>query len=126
LPGLFEVERIQQLANELGVEILAKTVFTFTPDIVLSPLALPREILDRKVDEIIKCVKSPALRDVLTQLKHRPNMQESWPDEYWAGMSKGKTRIQRLEKIRNDQFTLDHILQKDSDIFKWWNSIGTN
>ena len=123
LPGLFEVGPIQQLADELGVEILAKTVFTFTPDIVLSPLALPRKILDRKVDEITKCVTSPALRDVLAQLKHRPNMQETWPDEYWAGMSKGKTRIKRLEHIRNDQFTLDHILKRDPIIFEWWDSI---
>ena len=123
LPGLFEVERIQELATKLGVDILAKVVFTFTPDIVLSPLALPREILDRKVDEIITSVKSPALRDVLLQLKQRPTMQEQWPDEYWAGMSKGKTRILKLEHIRNDSFTMAHILQRDKEIYDWWQSI---
>ena len=123
LPGLFEVERIQELATKLGVDILAKVIFTFTPDIVLSPLALPREILDRKVDEIVPGVKSPALRDVLQQLKQRPTMQEQWPDDYWAGMSKGKARILQLEHIRKDTFTLAKILQKDKEIYEWWQSI---
>jgi hypothetical protein len=107
LPGLFEVGHIQELATSLGVEILAKAIFTFTPDIVLSPLALPREILDRKVDEIITSVKSSALRDVLLQLKQRPTMEESWPDEYWQGMSRGKQRILKIEHIRKDKYTLD-------------------
>ena len=48
LPGLFEVENIQRLAQEYGVGVLAKVVFSFSPDIVLSPLALPRELLDRR------------------------------------------------------------------------------
>jgi len=126
LPGLFEVENIQQLADELGVEILAKTVFTFTPDVVLSPLALPRELLDSKVNEIIKCVKSPALQDVLEQLKKRPTIQEQWPDDYQSGMQKGKRRILELERIRKDAFTLDKILQRDSKIHEWWQNIRSD
>ena len=123
LPGMFEVGRIQELATKLGVDILAKVIFTFSPDIILSPLALPREILDRKVDEIITSVSSPALKDVLVQLKHRPTMQEQWPDEYWAGMIKGKRRILKLEHIRNDEYTMQDILAKDKEIIKWWNEI---
>jgi hypothetical protein len=42
-------------------------------------------------------------------------------------MSKGKARIKQLEHIRKDQFTLDHILQRDTEINEWWNSIpGSN
>ena len=126
LPGLFEVERMQQLANELGVEILAKVIFTFSPDVILSPLSLPRELLNRKIDEIIKCVTSPALRDVLLQLKQRPTIQEQWPDEYQIGMQKGKRRILELEKIRNDKFTLDNILKEDPEIHAWWKNIRTD
>ena len=126
LPGLFEVEHIQQLADELGVEILAKVIFTFSPDVILSPLALPREILDRKIDEIITSVKSSALRDVLLQLKQRPTMEEQWPDEYQTGMQKGKRRILELEHIRKDTFTLDNILQRDPEIHAWWKDIRTD
>jgi len=123
LPGLFEVENIQKLANEVGVEILAKVIFTFTPDVILSPLALPREILDRKVDQIITSVTSPALRDMLLQLKQRSTIEEQWPDDYHKGMQKGKRRILELEYIRKDTFTLDKILQRDRDIYEWWQSI---
>ena len=123
LPGLFEVERIQQLANELGVEILAKVIFTFTPDIIMSPLALPRKILDRMVDQLIKNnTLGNALEDVLEQLKHRPTMEEQFAD-YTVGMQKGKRRVLTLENIRNDKFTMKDILSADKEILDWWNSI---
>jgi hypothetical protein len=122
LPGLFEVETMQRTADELGVDILAKVVFAFTPDIVLSPLALPREILDRKVDELVPQTHG-ALRDVLLQLKQRPTFSEQWPDQYQAGLAKGKGRVLKLEQIRNDSFTMNDILEKDADIYRWWQDI---
>jgi len=123
LPGLFEVGRIQELAGEFGVDILAKVVFSFTPDIILSPLALPREILDATVDRLTQDLPPGALRDVLTQLKSRPTFQEQWPDQWRAGLIKGKQRILRLEEIRRDTFTLDNILQQDREIHQWWAQI---
>ena len=122
LPGLFEVERMQQTANELGVDILAKVVFSFTPDIILSPLAMPRELLDRKVDELVPATHG-ALRDVLLQLKQRPTFAEQWPTEYQQGLAKGKARVLKLEQIRNDSFTMDDILKQDADIYAWWQDI---
>ena len=68
LPGLFEIKNITQLAKELDVDILAKVVFSFTPDIIMSPLALPRQLLDRVLDEVIP-ITTGALQAVLTQLK---------------------------------------------------------
>jgi hypothetical protein len=64
-----------------------------------------------------------ALRDVLLQLKNRPNFEEQWPDEYQAGLAKGKARVLKLEKIRNDTFTMDDILKEDADIYAWWKDI---
>jgi len=122
LPGLFEVESMQRTADELGVDILAKVVFSFTPDILMSPLALPREILHRKVDEIVPATRG-ALRDVLLQLKQRPTFAEQWPDQYQAGLIKGKRRILELEKIRGDQYTMAHILQQNQDMYDWWQDI---
>lgn len=125
LPGLFEIANIQQLADELNVDILAKVVFSFTPDIILSPLALPRAILNRRIDELITDLPGGALRDVLNQLKTRPTFSEQWPEEYSAGLIKGKQRILRLEKIRNDSLTLADILQEDKEISEWYESIIT-
>jgi hypothetical protein len=122
LPGLFEVESMQRTADELGVDILAKVVFSFTPDIIMSPLALPREILDRKVDELVPATRG-ALRDVLLQLKQRPTFAEQWPDQYHAGLARGKARVLKLEQIRNDSFTMDDILKQHADIHAWWQDI---
>jgi hypothetical protein len=125
LPGLFEVQKIQQLGQQLGVDILAKVVFSFSPDIVMSPLALPRELLHPWVDEHISTV-SGALRDVLAQLKTRPTFAEQWPDTYKAGLIKGKSRIRELERIRKDQYTMRDILAMRPEILEWWDSIETN
>ena len=123
LPGLFEVKNIQDTANMLGVDILAKVVFSFTPDIVMSPLALPRELLDKQVNQLVSSLPQNALRDVLLQLKNRPTFEEQWPDQYRDGLKKGKQRIRKLESIRNDSFTMDDILARDPEIYDWWNSI---
>ena len=123
LPGLFEVKKIQSLAEEFDVDILAKVVFSFTPDIVMSPLALPRQLLDKTVDSLVTDLPSGALRDVLTQLKQRPTFQEQWPDQWQNGIVKGKERVKKIELIRKDKFTFDDILANDKDIYDWWQNI---
>jgi hypothetical protein len=124
LPGLFEVQNIQNLANEFGVDVLAKVVFGFTPDIILSPLSLPRELLDRIVDRLVTTLPAGALKDVLLQLKNRPTFAEQWPTEWQSGLAKGKARVLQLEQIRGDKFTLADILQQDPEIYEWYNSIA--
>jgi hypothetical protein len=123
LPGMFEVAHIEQLAQELGVDVLAKVVFSFSPDIVMSPLALPKELLHSWVDEQLSVRTSGALRDILVQLKTRPTFEEQWPDTYQTGLKKGKARILELEKIRNDVYTMKDILAERPQLLEWWNSI---
>ena len=125
LPGMFEVENIQQLGNDLGVDILAKVVFSFSPDIVMSPLALPREILDPWVDEILNAGVAGPLKDILVQLKTRPTFQEQYSDEaYRKGIAQGRARVLQLESIRSQSITMDEILSKRADVYEWWNTIG--
>jgi organic radical activating enzyme len=124
LPGLFEVNNIQNLAREFDVEVLAKVIFSFSPDIILSPLALPRELLDSEVDRLVADIPPGALRDVLVQLKTRPTFAEQWPDQYRAGLVKGKQRVLQLESIRKDSYTLDTILQPYPNIHAWYRSIA--
>jgi hypothetical protein len=122
LPGMFEVENMQALAKELDVEMLAKVVFSFGPDIIMSPLALPRKLLDPWLDELVSNT-SGAMRDVLLQLKTRPTFQEQWPDEYQSGLLKGKFRTIEIERIRKDQFTLRDILKARPEILEWYDTI---
>jgi len=122
LPGMFEVDNMQQLANTLGVELLAKVVFSFSPDIVMSPLALPRDILHPWIDELITGTTG-ALRDVLTQLKTRPTFEEQWPDQWQSGLQRGKDRILKLEQIRTQKITMTDILSARPEVLKWWMEI---
>jgi len=124
LPGMFEVERIQQLSEELGVEVLAKVVFSFTPDIVMSPLALPRQLLDRTVDNLVTQLPTGALQDVLLQLKQRATFAEQWPEQWQVGLAKGKQRVLQLESIRTTPTSMAQILSIDPEIYQWWNQIG--
>lgn len=124
LPGMLEVQNIASLAAAEDVDVLAKVIFSFSPDIVMSPLALPRHLLDEWVDEILDQLKvSGALRDILVQLKTRPTFAEQWPNEYQAGLIKGKRRILELEQIRKDVYTMKDILAGRPAVLEWWNSI---
>ena len=125
LPGMFEVLNIQQLGNDLGVDILSKVVFSFSPDIVMSPLALPRKILDPWIDELLSVVDNNPLKDTLVQLKTRPTFQEQFGEEqYTKGVARGKARVLQLESIRTQSTTMDEILSKRADVYEWWNSIS--
>ena len=123
LPGMFELDNIMQLAHETSSEILAKVIFSFSPDIIMSPLALPRDLLEPWLDEVIPNTTG-SLQDVLTQLKSRPTFAEQWPDTYRAGLAKGKARVLQLEKIREDTYTLNDILSARPAIQKWYNEIN--
>jgi hypothetical protein len=125
LPGMFETANIVRLSRELNVDILAKVIFSFSPDIVMSPLALPRELLEPWVDETIyKITGECPIKDILVQLKTRPTFQEQWPNEWQAGLAKGKARVLKLESIRTQSITMDEILQGRPDVHKWWQSIA--
>lgn len=123
LPGMFEVSNIQQLASEYGVELLAKVIFSFSPDIIMSPLALPRQLLDQWVDELVLQCTSSAMRDVLIQLKNRPTFEQQWPDTYKKSIVRGKQRMLKLESIRTQPTTMAEILSARPAVLKWWNEI---
>ena len=123
LPGMTEVDNMNSLANELGVEMLAKVIFSFSPDIIMSPLALPRRLLDPWVDELAGR-SAGAMRDVLLQLKNRSCFEEQWPDSYQEGLSKGKARVLQLEQIRTQKITMTDILGSRPDVLEWWMKIA--
>ena len=123
LPGMTEVDAMNRLAEELGVEMLAKVIFSFSPDIIMSPLALPRELLDPWVNELAGR-SAGAMRDVLLQLKNRPCFEEQWPDQYQAGLSRGKARVLQLEQIRTQSVTMTDILGNRPEVLEWWMKIA--
>jgi hypothetical protein len=124
LPGMFEVDAIQQLAQQYGVELLTKVIFSFGPDIAMSPLALPRHLLDPWLDELIDTSTAASMRAVLEQLKTRPTFEEQWPDIYRTELAKGKARVLKLESIRTSPTSMAAILNSRPQVARWWNEIS--
>jgi hypothetical protein len=128
LPGLLSVKSICDLADDLGVDILAKVVFAFGPDIMMSPLALPRSVLEPWLDsieaEIDPNPRNAALRDVLKHLRTRPTFEEQWPDTYLQAAKQGKQHLLKLESIRKDaKLTMIDILTQYKPALEWWRKI---
>jgi hypothetical protein len=124
LPGMFEVDNIQTLAQKYNVDLLTKVIFSFTPDILLSPLALPRELLEPWIDELLQSCTVQSMRDLLTQLRTRPTFSEQWPAEYQAGLIQGKQRLLKLESIRPGVVNIQNILDDRPDVGKWFREIS--
>jgi hypothetical protein len=131
LPGMFELLNINRLADKLGVDILAKVVFGFSPDIIMSPLALPKDILHPWIDELLVSqdpaghLQNSSLRDILIQLKTRPTFQEQYPDTWQSALAQGKSRMLQLESIRQDKLTLADILSERREVYEWYQSINS-
>jgi hypothetical protein len=129
LPGLFELENMFWLSKELNTQLLAKITFAFSPDIVMSPLALPKEVLHPYINGVLERIRphvdhhQQPLVDVLENLLLRPTLQEEFAEEYNQGMCRGKQRILELEKIREQPITMNEILEQDPAIHEWWQSI---
>ena len=123
LPGMFSVDAMEALSQKYGVQLLAKVIFSFSPDIVMSPLALPRHLLDPWVDELAGR-SAGAMRDVLLQLKNRRTFAEQWPDSYQEGLSRGKARVLQLERIRTQSATMTDILGSRPEVLEWWMKIA--
>jgi hypothetical protein len=128
--GLYDLENIVNLANELNVDLLSKVIFAFSPDILLSPLALPREILMPFIDDIQSKIKdkitprTQSLWDILEHLKTRPTFAEQFPNTYIAEAKSGKKHLLKLESIRKDaKLTLREILSARPDVLEWWDNI---
>ena len=132
LPGLLEVKNLFRLSKRFNVEMLTKVVFTFTPDIVLSPLALPRKLLNEIVDELLDFIEPRADRnqqsliDVLKNLKIRPNIEETWPDTFKRQLQEGKIYQEDIGRLRKDykKITLPQILSQDDRLIDWWEAVG--
>jgi hypothetical protein len=124
LPGMFEVDNIQTIAQDYSVELLTKVIFSFTPDIVLSPLCLPRNLLEPWIDQLLDSCTSNSMCDLLTQLKSRPTFEEQWPDQYQQGLVKGKQRLLKLESIRSSSVNIQSILDRRPEVGKWFREIS--
>lgn len=132
LPGLFGMKRMFDLALELDTEVITKIIFAFDPEIVLSPLALPRKILDEILDDLINYVeprvtlKTRSLLDTFYDLKKRPTFAELYPDRYLKSFKRGreyqnKIAMRRADGELNKAISLNDIYKANTAVYNWWN-----
>ena len=122
-PGLTEVVNICNLADELGVKILAKTTFAFTPDIAMSPLFLTKDILHSIINEILPNVtRHRAVHDLLSNLLTRPTFEEEFPDSFQEARIQGKKRLQKLDALRGG-LSFGETIRPYEALHEWWSAI---
>ena len=127
-PGMFSLKELFDLSLELNVRIETKIMFAFHADIMFTPMAWPRHILNRIIDENLEYMESKAtwkqqsLIKTLKSMKERPTHAEAWPTEYVEKAKHGKAWLEKIDGIRRDN-TIENIYSKDEDLVKWWRSI---
>ena len=126
-PGMFDLKTFFNYALELDVKIETKRMFAFHPDIVFSPMAWPRHILDRIIKENLDYIVPRATHKQQTLIRELENMlvtptfQEQWPDQAEASFFKGRNWQDKIADIRPEQpLRIEDIYKADSELYDWW------
>ena len=126
-PGFFDLKNLFDTVTELDVKSYLKITFAFDPSVLMSPMCLPRDILDNEIYRLIdymeskQTTKNKIYVDTLKDMLTRQNFYEQWPEEVDSGLSKGKRNIEFLETIRNQKTTFRETLNREAK--KWWDLI---
>lgn len=125
-PGMFSLKDLFDLSLELDVKIETKIMFAFHPDIVFSPFAWPRHILDNYIDDLLIYMEPRAgnnqysLIRTLKEMKSRPTFQEQWPDTWKEAFINGNRYQKRLDAIRKEKLTMEQIYSTNTNLITWW------
>ena len=127
-PGLFSIKEMFDLAMELDVNTLIKTTFSFDSTIIMSPLMMPRHILDPILDDIIQHVEKgrgvgkQIYYEALTDLKTKKTFEEQYPNHI-EGIKIGKERIKTIDAFRGNEGKIESIFSQNKELLEWWNKI---
>ena len=126
-PGMFDLKNFFNYALELDVKIETKRMFAFHPDIVFSPMAWPRHILDRIIKENLDYIVPRATHKQQTLIRELENMlvtptfQEQRPDQAETAFFKGRNWQDKIADIRPEQpLRIEDIYKADSELYDWW------
>ncbi|MCB0419502.1 MAG: radical SAM protein [Bdellovibrionales bacterium] len=128
LPGLFSVVELVSLAESLKTRIYPKLVYAFDPSITISPLALPRSILNSFIDDLIAeltpiCTyRTRPVIELLQNIKSRQTHEEKYENVAEA-LRRGKQYQLSLEAVRSSKVTLRDIYSQRSEVMNWWSDL---
>ena len=129
LPGLFDLENMYKLQQELKIPLLCKKVFSFSEDVFMSPLFMPKHLLHPMIDEVQEKLKNEkrsvfnlAFFEGLDDIKNHKTNEEVYDSKtYIKGLKSGKEECERLDKIRGTD--IKKILAKNPKVLEWWTNI---
>ena len=130
-PGMFSLKELFDLSKELNVRIETKMMFAFHPDMVFSPFAWPRHILDKVIDDNLAYMLptydrlQETLVNTLKEMKKRPTFAEQFPDGHHEPSVGGRRFQAKLSDIRQDKetgvYTIEEIYKEYCpELYDWW------
>ncbi len=125
MPGLQEIRNMFDLSQQLNAKLLTKVTFAFDSQQIMSPMCLPKHLLNNIIDENLEYIRPRAtplqqsLIDVLENMKTRDTFWEEYPKAE-IGIRSGKKRCEKIDAIRGTD--IKKIL-KDERLLAWWNAI---
>ena len=108
-----------------------KTTFAFDSSVIMSPLAMPKEILNEIIDDIISYIEPKVTRktqiyiEALQDLKTKDTFDITYSD-YKNGLRRGKSNMYSIGKFRRDgidSLTFEDIISKNENLLNWWKKI---
>lgn len=126
-PGFFDLKNLFDTVTALDVKSYVKITFAFDPSVIMSPMCLPRQILENTINELLEYMeprqtqKNKVYIDTLRDMIKRHTFEEQWPEEINDGLQRGKHNIEFLERIRNQKITFRDTLNKEAK--DWWDSL---
>lgn len=134
LPGLLDMKNLMKLVSELDVKSYVKITFDFDSSVLMSPMALPRNILNLILEDLLEyeeslgSIRTKVYREIFQNMLTRSTFQEKYPRDYVQGAKAGKKRLQDIAVVRNDgkenhAVTIESILKRNSAVLHWWKAI---
>lgn len=127
LPGMLDMKNLIDLAVELGVKSYVKITFDFDPSAIMSPMCLPKDILNDICDELIRyemvCGNelTQVYSDTFRDMRKRQTFSEKYPN-YTDGLVNGKKRYQKIDEHRKEGMLVD-ILSRNERVVEWYKNI---
>ena len=131
LPGMLGIKELIDLAVKLNVKSYVKITFDFDASAIMSPMCLPRTILNDMCDDLIAYETIHGNRltriysETFTAMKERPTFQDKYPN-WAAGLKEGKQQYNNIAIFRKDgevAITIEEIFKTNPVVHNWWDNI---
>ena len=128
LPGMLDMKNLIDLAIKLQVKSYVKITFDFDPSAIMSPMCLPRDILNPILDELIdyERINGNEFTRIYSQtfedMKTRPNFSDKYSN-YVQGLRNGKNRYKQIDIFRKEETELRKIMGLNPKVLEWYSNI---